>query len=291
MRVIANPEAGGGRARGNAERVESMLAQRSIPCEISWTRDSADVARLVELAVASGESPVIVGGDGTVGIAAGVLAHSETPLGIVPSGRGNDLARVLGIPTEPDAAVKVILDGRTTRIDLGEANGRRFVGIASLGFDSDANRIANEARFLSGSPVYAYAALRAFLTWKPARFQVRCAGMEAETYEGWSVAVANNSAYGGGMRIAPDARLDDGLFDVVMVSGRNRLRFAGMLPSIYRGGHLRSPDVRVVRARRVEVDADRPFTVFADGDALCDLPMTAEVIPSAVSLFTPSTIR
>lgn len=287
MRVIANPEAGGGRARRNAERVEALLVQEAIPHEIAWSRDSADVARLVERAVASDERPVVVGGDGTVGLAAGTLAHSGVPLGIVPSGRGNDLARVLGIPTDPDAAMRVILDGSTTRIDLGEANGRRFVGIASLGFDSDANRVANEARLLRGSPVYAYAALRAFIGWKPASFQVACAGMEPEVYEGWSVAIANNSAYGGGMRIAPNARLDDGLFDVVMVSGHDRLRFAGMLPSIYRGGHLRSPDVKVVRASSVEVDADRPFTVFADGDALCELPMTAEVIPSAVSLFTP----
>lgn len=287
MRMIVNPEAGGGRARENAKAIEELLGGRKIPCEISWTRDSDDVARLVDLASSSAEQPVVVGGDGTVGVAAGTLAHSDVALGVVPSGRGNDLARVLGIPTDPASALEVILDGSTRRIDLGEANGRRFVGIASLGFDSDANRIANDARMLTGSAVYAYAAVKAWLGWRPARFEVRCTGSDSETYEGWSVAIANNSTYGGGMRIAPDARLDDGLFDVVMVSGRDRLGFARMLPTIYRGGHLRSPYVKVVRARRVQVDADRPFTVYADGDALCDLPMTAEVIPSAIALFAP----
>ena len=103
---------------------------------------------------------MVISGDGMVGAVGGAMAGGETPLGIVPGGRGNDLARVLGIPTEPEEAIEVVLAGHSRAIDVGEANGKPFLGIASVGFDSDANRRANETRCLRGNLVYAYAALR-----------------------------------------------------------------------------------------------------------------------------------
>src|SRR4029077_15567561 len=116
-------------------------------------------------------------------------------------GRGNDLARVLGIPDDPEEAVETLAAGHTRRIDVGEANGRRFLGIASVGFDSEANRIANETKLLRGTLVYVYGALRALLGWKPVRFTIRV-DEERFRFTGYSVSVANNKAYGGGMFIA-----------------------------------------------------------------------------------------
>src|SRR5205807_4279055 len=124
----------------------------------------------------------------------------------------NDLARVLGIPLEPVAACQVLAAGGIRPIDLGEAGGRTFVGIASCGFDSDANRIANRARLIRGNLVYAYAALRTLATWKPATFTVTIDSGEPHTVVGCTVAAANSKAYGGGMFLAPDASLDDGMF-------------------------------------------------------------------------------
>ena len=165
-------------------------------------------------AAAAGEIPVVMSGDGLIGQIGGVLAGGGVPLGIIPGGRGNDLARVLGISDEAEAAVGVLAAGVTREIDVGEVNGKRFLCIASCGFDSDANRIANEARLIKGNLVYAYAALRALLAWKPARFTLTLDGERSE-FTGYSVIVANSRAYGGGMFIAPDAELDDGKFDVV----------------------------------------------------------------------------
>ncbi len=128
------------------------------------------------LAVEAGEVPVVISGDGLIGAVGGAMAGSQTPLGIVPGGRGNDLARVLGIPEEPERAVEIIAAGHARAIDVGEANGHRFLGIASAGFESEANRIANESRLLRGNLVYAWAALRALARWKPVRFTV---GVEA----------------------------------------------------------------------------------------------------------------
>ena len=122
-------------------------------------------------AAAAGEIPVVMSGDGLIGQIGGALAGGDVPMGVIPGGRGNDLARVLGIPTEIPGAVDLLAAGPTRTIDVGEVNGRRFLGIASCGFDSEANRIANEARFVKGNLVYLYAALRALAAWKPARFE------------------------------------------------------------------------------------------------------------------------
>src|SRR5690606_36116074 len=150
-----------------------------------------------------------------------------------PGGRGNDLARVLGIPTEPEQAVAVILAGETRRIDVGEANGKRFLGIASTGFDSIANRLAHETRFLRGNLVYAYAGVRTLLDWKPARFTIRVDD-ERTRLTGYSISVATSSCYGGGMYIAPDAELDDGRFDVVSIGDVSKRQFLSNLPKVFK---------------------------------------------------------
>src|SRR5688500_4091150 len=131
-------------------------------------------------AAAQGEIPVVMSGDGLIGRVGGALAEGEVPMALMPGGRGNDLARVVGIPTEPEAAAALIARGTTQTIDVGEANGRRFLCIASCGFDSDANRIANETRWLKGNLVYLYAALRALAAWNPARFTLTLDGERRE---------------------------------------------------------------------------------------------------------------
>ena len=230
--------------------------------------------------------PVVFSGDGLIGAVGGAMAGSETPLGIVPGGRGNDLARVLGIPDDPAGAVAVLAAGEERRIDVGEANGKRFLGIVSVGFDSEANRLANETGFLRGNLVYAYAALRTLLTWKPGRFTVRV-GEERYRFTGYSVSVANNRAFGGGMYIAPDAELDDGEFDIVTVGELGKLRCLGNLPKVFKGTHVDEDEVQVFRAPRLELSASRPFPVYADGEHLTELPATIRILPRALGVLAP----
>ena len=158
-------------------------------------------------------SRVVMSGDGLIGQVGGVLAGTGAALGVMPAGRGNDFARVVGIPDDMEGAAAVLATGRPRQIDVGEVNGKRFLCIASCGFDSDANRIANEARLVRGHLVYVYAALRALAAWKPATFTLTLDG-ERKRVTGYSVAAANGKAYGGGMFAAPEAELDDGLLDV-----------------------------------------------------------------------------
>ncbi|MCB0870377.1 MAG: diacylglycerol kinase family lipid kinase [Solirubrobacterales bacterium] len=287
--LIMNPSSGGGRSRQLLPDVEKRLDALRIPFRVEKTRSLEHGIDLAFEAIENREVPVVMSGDGLIGAVGGAMAGVESPVGLIPAGRGNDLARGLGIPTDPAAAVDCLAAGFTRSIDVGDADGKRFLGIASVGFDSEANRIANEARVLKGQPVYAYAALRALATWKPARFTLIENGVQSRV-TGYTVAVANNGFYGGGMNVAPGAEIDDGQLDVITIGNVGKLRFLMNLPKVFRGSHV--DEVEVVshhRTSSIEIRASRPFTVYADGDPLTELPATIRVIPSALRMIVPET--
>jgi YegS/Rv2252/BmrU family lipid kinase len=286
--LIVNPSAGGGRAERALTAVEEALAANGIEHRTERTRGLDHARELARAAAASGEVAVAFGGDGLVGAVAGALRHTDGVLGVLPGGRGNDFARVLGIPLEPVAACRVLTTGVERVLDLGEAGGETFVGIASCGFDSYGNKIANETRLVRGNLVYTYAALRVLVRWRPARFRIELDGQEIVHVVGYSVAVANSKAYGGGMYLAPDASLEDGLLDVVTISQMPKLRFLRLLPTVFSGRHVRVPEVSVRRAHELRVSADRPFTMYADGDVIAELPVTVRALPRAVRVIVPS---
>jgi YegS/Rv2252/BmrU family lipid kinase len=208
---------------------------------------------------------------------------------VLPGGRGNDFARVLGIPQDAHAACATIADGAPRAVDVGDVAGKAFVGIASVGFDSDANRIANEAPPWLGGLVYAYGALRALAAWRPARFAIELDPPgERHEFTGYSVGAANSKAYGGGMFAAPGALLDDGLLEVMVVEHMSRRRFLlSLLPKVFKGTHVEMPEVHVFRAKEVEISADRPFTMYADGDPIGDLPLRVRAVQGAVNVLVP----
>jgi YegS/Rv2252/BmrU family lipid kinase len=286
LTLLVNPSSAGGKSLKLLPRVEAALDARRAVFRVQKTKSLEHGAEQAQLAIEAGELPVVVSGDGLLGAVGGAMAGAETPLGLIPSGRGNDLARALGIPEDPEDAVDVILAGHSRRIDVGEANGMRFLGIVSVGFDSECNRLANETHFLRGNLVYAYSMLRTIIGWKPARFAIAI-GEERRRLSGYFVAVANNSVYGGGMYIAPEARLDDGEFDVVAIGQVGKLRFLSGLRDVLKGAHLGKEEVSVFRTPRLELDASRPFPVYADGDHLTDLPVSLRVIPNSLSILVP----
>ena len=286
LALLVNPASAHGRTLKLLPGLERELDARRVPFRVERTRGLDDGVERALLAAEADEVPVVISGDGLIGAVGGALAGSETPLGIVPGGRGNDLTRVLGIPTEPEAAAEMLLAGQTRRIDVGEVNGKRFLGIVSVGFDSEASRLANEIKWMRGNLVYVYAGVRTLLGWKPARFTIR-AGEERERFSGYSVSVANSKAFGGGMLIAPDADLADGEFDVVTVGEVGKLRFLSNLPKVFKGTHVEEDEVRVFRASRLELSASRPFPVYADGEHLTDLPASLRVLPQALNVIVP----
>src|SRR3954451_19771826 len=159
LALLVNPSSGGGRSLKLLPKVEQALDERRAVFRVQRTKGLEHGIDQALGAIEAGEVPVVVSGDGLVGAIGGAMAGADTPLGIIPGGRGNDLARVLGIPDDPVGAVAALLDGDTRRIDVGEVNGKRFLGIVSVGFDSEANRAANETHVLRGNLVYAFAAI------------------------------------------------------------------------------------------------------------------------------------
>jgi YegS/Rv2252/BmrU family lipid kinase len=285
--LLVNPASAGGKTLRLLPRVEQALDARRTVFRVQRTKGLEHGVEQGLRALEAGEIPIVMSGDGLVGAVGGAMAGSDVPLGIIPGGRGNDLARVLGIPDDPEGAVATLFSGNSRRIDVGEANGKRFLGIVSIGFDSEANQRANETHFLRGNLVYAYAALRTLLGWKPARFTIRVDD-ERIRLSGYSISVANNKAFGGGMYIAPDAELDDGEFDIVAVGEVSKLRFVGNLPRVFKGTHVEKDEVRVFRAPHLELSASKPFPVYADGEHLTDLPASLRVLPRALSVLIPA---
>lgn len=286
LSLIVNPSAGGGRAGAALPGVQQTLQRLGLPHRVQTTRSLDHARELAEAAAAGGETAVAFGGDGLIGAVAGALRRGDGLLGVLPGGRGNDFARTLGIPLDPQAACAVLADGDVCRIDLGQVGDRTFIGIASCGFDSVANRIANETTLVRGNLVYAYGALRALAGWRPATFTITIDGT-SQTVTGYTVAAANSRYYGGGMMLAPDATLTDGMLDVVIVHETPKLRFLRLLPTVFKGTHVHLDAVEVLRGATIEIAASRPFTLFADGDPIAELPVTVSTLSGAVRAIVP----
>ena len=284
--MLVSPAAAGGRALKRLPAATAEFDRLGVRLRVVQTRGLEHAREEAATAAADGETVAALGGDGLLGPLAGVLRDSPSALAILPGGRGNDFARVLGIPSHPAAAVRVAVEGEERRLDVAYVDERPYLGIASCGFDSEANRLANEARLVRGGPVYLYAALRALATWSPARFTVTVDG-ERHELSGYSVAVANSPAYGGGMYLAPRAELDDGRLDVVAIGEASKGRFLRTLPKVFKGEHLADPSVRTLRGSVIELAAEPPFEIFADGDPIGVVPATVSVAPRCLRVIAP----
>ena len=226
---------------------------------------------------------IAAGGDGTVHHVLNGLAGTGAALGIIPLGSGNDLARNLGLPLDVEQAARLALTGPPRRVDLGSVAGRCFAGVASFGLDSYANRIANRHTRLSGTALYIYAMLRSLI-----EFQIPSVSIESDGggFRGpmMLAAAANGPSYGGGMRIAPRADMADGRLDLCVVRRMSRLKLLRCFPEVFRGTHLRHPEVSYFQASRIRIEADRPLDIFADGEFVGQTPALVEILPGALAV-------
>lgn len=284
--LIVNPHAGGGRAADRLPAVEAALRGRGLAFRVERTTSMDHARALARAARDAGEVAAAMGGDGLTGAVAGELSGTDGTLAVVPGGRGNDWARKLGIPADPAGAVAVLAAGSVRTVDVAEADGITYLGIASAGIDSDVQVIANATRLPLGGQVYLYGTLRALLRWKPAHWTVTLDG-ETRTFEGYSVAVCNSGVFGGGMHLVPDASVTDGLLDIVLIAGAGRRHYLANLAKVFRGTHVHDAAYTRLQAREVRFEADRPFTAYADGDPIADLPATFRVVPGALRVLVP----
>jgi YegS/Rv2252/BmrU family lipid kinase len=286
LRILCNPTAGGGRGAAALEDVQRALNGYGVDAVVARTESADHAARVARDAAQAGDEVVAFGGDGMVRIAAHAIRGTDAILGVLPGGRGNDFARALGIPRDPVAACRVLIDGEPREIDVGDVDGQTFVGVASIGLESEVTRIANKLPRVAGRATYAIAMIAGLARWKPASFELTLDG-DRRAFRGYLAAAANSGQFGGGMRIAPDARMDDGLLDVVVIGRSSKPRFLRNASKVFDGSHVNLDGIDVLRAAEVHLDADREFEVYADGDELGTTPAVVRAVPAALRVRSP----
>jgi YegS/Rv2252/BmrU family lipid kinase len=293
--LLVNPTSGGGAAARAVVPVARALRDAGATVEVTWSSSVSAVPRLVADACARGDVVVSVGGDGMLSSLAGEVAARGGVLGMVPAGRGNDFARMLGVPSDADAAARVLLEAEPRPVDLlswrsGDAGGERLVaGSVYAGVDARAAAIVDRVRWLPGPVQYPWAAVRSLATYRAGRYRVTVDGVTTE-HDAATVVVANSGYYGKGMHVAPAARVDDGLLDVIVIGAASRWSLIRAMPRVYDGRHVDADEVTVLTGRRVELSGHAGIPVGGDGEPLGGLPgpdrppAVAEVRPGVLAV-------
>jgi diacylglycerol kinase (ATP) len=290
--VVANPTSGRGKGGRLVPGVRQALDELGIDYGLhlsSSGRDAEDAAR-----AAAGEGADVVaslGGDGHTGNVANGVIGTAAALAVIPTGTGNDFARYLGLdPKDPLSSVRLLAAPTRRRVDVVRVTTpereRYFVNVAGTGFDSQVNAHANGVRFLSGTLKYVYSTVVTLVRFKAGRFRIRVDGQE-RTVSGMLVAVGNAISYGGGMKVTPDASVDDGMLDLCILGELSKPAFLRTFPKVFSGRHVTHPSVQMARGAVVEISSDRYFEVWGDGERMGPLPATFTVVPGALDVVVP----
>lgn len=290
--LFVNPTAGRGRGARAAQPAARALRDAGYSVRTVLGADAGDALRRAREAVDAGTGALIaVGGDGLVSLALQAVAGTDTPLGVVAVGTGNDFGRALGLPVrDPAAAGRIAADALKNHairtLDLGRVADRWFGTVLASGFDSRVNDRGNRMRWPVGRFKYDLAMVAELAAFKPVPYRLTLDdGVEREI-EATLVAVGNGPSYGGGMRICADAAMDDGLFDVTVVGDCSRATLLKVFPRVYRGTHLSHPVVTVHRTAKITLSAPG-LTGYADGEPLGPLPLAARCVAGAVRVLAP----
>jgi YegS/Rv2252/BmrU family lipid kinase len=288
--LIVSPSSGGGRAAKAMPAVIRALRANGWQVSTHVTQDLDDAETIA--GQASADTVVAaLGGDGLLSRVAAGTRTSQTVFAPLQGGRGNDFCAKLGTPADPVAAAAALVGATEHLVDCAdlfghdlfghELDGRTVLGVVSCGFDSEATRRANATKLFRGHLVYAWAGLRTLATWHPAAFTVTVDGA-ARAFRGYSVAVGNSGRYGGGMKVAPDALMADGLLDIVTIGDASKRLFFSTLPKLFAGTHVDGAIVQAQQGREITLDAENPAEVYADGEPAGTVPCTIRVVPAAL---------
>jgi diacylglycerol kinase (ATP) len=299
--VAINPTASFGKGRDVGPAVVQTLRALGHDVTSLQEPDFDQLMAAGRKAVASKpDALVVVGGDGMVNLGTNLVARTKVPLGIVPSGTGNDMARGLGIPYEnTEAAIATLVEAftrpprqidaglvRFTDDETGMPAERWFLCVLSAGFDAIVNERANHMRHPKGPSRYQIALALELVKLRPIPYRLVIDGRELVT-DGALISVGNATSLGGGMKVTPDAKLDDGLLDVLVVQPLGRIAFMRLFPSVFKGTHVRDPRVKIYPAKRIRIESDG-VAAYADGERFSTLPIDIECVPRAVRVLAPA---
>jgi diacylglycerol kinase (ATP) len=286
--VVANPTAGGGKAGRRIGRVAKILSEIGVDHEIRVSGSAKELEQLAREAAQSGAAIVaVLGGDGSVNLALNGIFGSAASLAVLPAGTGDDFAK--GIDAgKLDAATRLLADPKMVDVDLIEVTAgvevRRYINVAGTGFDSAVEEVASAMRRRLGARGhYALATLKTLPRFVPAGFHMELDGRSLDV-DAMLVVVGNGYAYGGGMRVLPQASVVDGELDVCIVSAMGKGAFLRAFPKVYVGKHATHPKVTMLKGRKLKIEANRRMTVFADGERVGSLPAVFKVLPRGLSV-------
>lgn len=284
--LLTNPTAGKGRGARFRDVALARLRGAGHSVRNLAGRDAGEAQDLAHQAVADGvDALVVVGGDGMAHLAVQAVAGTGVPLGLIPAGTGNDVARYFGVPRkDPSAAADVVLAGRTRTVDLARSGTQHFVTVLAAGFDAIVNERANAMTWPKGQMRYNIATLAELRTFRPIPYTLDLDG-QTRTLEAMLVAVGNGPSFGGGLRITEGAVLDDGMLDVVIIKPMTKAGLVRTYPKLFKGTHTTHPQYEHHRVRRVTVAAPG-IVSYADGERFGALPLTVECAPGALTVLT-----
>jgi diacylglycerol kinase (ATP) len=295
--VFINLTAGAGRARNYLPRIQRVFESSGIPAEFVMTHSAEELESRVQEAILRGKNLLITaGGDGTFQALANAAFGADVLLGIIPVGGGNDFAAALGMPGDPVKATEALLAGQVRLVDLvrvrtGDGRTRLYAGGGGVGLDAEAVRYASGAyRQLPGRIRYIASALTALARFDSLGVRIDFPGSNLPSFETQVLLAAalNSPTYGAGLRLAPDAKIDDGSLEVVMIEKLNKFEVLTLLPRLMGSGELRTSRVMRWRARRVRFTTQQPCTFHGDGEILGPTPVEIEAVPRAVRVLVPT---
>ena len=292
--LIANPVSGKGKAKTVAEQAHVTLTKKEFKGDIKLTTGSGDAKQFAQEAISNGIKWVIVcGGDGTLHEAINGIGNTpDVALGLIPAGRGNDLATAVGIPRKPEQAIDILFRGKKRCIDLGyvrsdEGSEHYFSTIATCGYDTEVSRRGSERSTpFSGTASYIYAAIVTLFHYKYPFVRIEA---DFGTHEGPLLLAATGStkSYGGGFQIVPNAVYDDGLFDVCVIRPVSKFTVLRLMATLFWGGHTNHPAVDIQQTRNMKIETDPPIMLYADGEPMCMTPATIEIIKHGLTILVP----
>ena len=282
--LLYNPTSGGGKGQREARRVTAFFRERGADLLTVSGSSFDEASRIFQKNLKENvgriSGVVVVGGDGMMHMAVQELAGTSTPIALVPAGTGNDFARALGLDLKhPTKHLPLLFTQSPEAVDLGLVNGRYFADILSTGFDSIVNEKANSLKFIKGRMKYNIAIALVLSTFRPQEYRFSIDSVDF-TSKAMLIAVSNGQSYGGGMKVTPHAKIDDGLFDVMILGPVSKIEFLRVFPRVFSGSHVDHPAVKIMQGKRVRIQAEA--VAYADGERIGDLPIEASVVPQAL---------
>lgn len=285
---IVNPTAGKGKGKKTAQKLQEYIKDLQVSYEIRYTEREKEAEAIARRAAQEGFKKIVaVGGDGTVYEVLNGMMGMDATLGVIPAGTGNDFARTMNISQDIREALQIILEGKESHIDCGQANGRYFINVASIGLDAEiVKETETIKRYISGTTAYIIGVLKTLLKFKHSSLQIEVDG-QIENKDIMLVAVANGRYYGGGMKIAPMADVKDGVFDICIIHRISKWKILRLFPTIFSGKHIHVKEVKLYKGKNIKINGSQTMRLNLDGDIIGNTPVEFKLIPQALKVIIP----